>query len=117
VQKQLESGELEPVTEDHSSRQHQIVRLTDAQVDRLVEGYLAGKSVYQLASLFGINRQTVSLHLKRRGVTMRMQGLAESDRPEIERLRAAGWSYARLGERFSVDGSSVRNFVIRGGQN
>ena len=115
MRKRIESGELEPVAEDHSSRQKQVVRLTDAQIDRLVEGYLAGKSVYQLAPVFGINRQTVSLHLKRRGVTMRRQGLAEADRPEIERLRSEGWSFTRLGERFHVHGSSVRNFVIRGG--
>jgi len=35
------------------------------------------------------------------------------DRAEIERLRAEGWSYTRLGERFNVDGSSVRD--TRGG--
>jgi len=100
--------------EDHSSRQKQVVRLSDAQIDRLVEGYQAGKSVYQLAPLFGINRQTVSLHLKRRGVAMRRQRLDESDRPEIERLRAEGWSYTRLGERFHVHGSSIRNLLVRG---
>jgi len=75
VQKRLATGEMEPVVEDHSTTQKQLVRLTEAQLDRLVEGYLAGKTVYELGRKFGITRLTVSLHLKRRGVPIRMRGL------------------------------------------
>ena len=89
-------------------------QLNSAQVDLLVKEYLAGKTTYELGPMFGINRQTVSVHLRRRGVAMRMRGLDESARPEIERLRSEGWSYERLGARFHVHGSSVRNFVVRG---
>ena len=74
---------MERVTEDHSTAQRQVVRLTEAQVDRLVEGYLGGQTVYELGRVFGIARQTVSEHLHRRGVTMRGRGLDESLRPEI----------------------------------
>jgi len=113
VRKRLASGEMEPVVEDHSTVQQQVVRLTEAQLDRLVEGYLKGKTVYELGRVFGINRQTASLHLKRRGVPMRMRGLDESLLPEIVRLRGEGWSLKRLGERFGVDASTVRNFLLR----
>ena len=87
------------------------MRLSEAQVDCLVEGYLAGKTVYKLEPLFGINRQTVSLHLKRRDVPMRMRGLDESLRPEILRLRGEGWSLACLGARSGMDASTVRNYL------
>ena len=86
-------------------------RLNPAQVDLLVEGYLKGKTVYQLGAEFGIRRQTVSTHLKRKGVAMRMQGLAESERAAVVRLREQGWSFARLGEHFRVDGTTVMNFL------
>jgi hypothetical protein len=91
------------------ARQHPVL-------DSRRAGYLAGQSGYQSGLLFGINRQTVSLHLKRRGVAMRMQGLDESDRPETELLRAEGWSLVRLGQRFRDHGSSVRNFLMRASQ-
>ena len=80
---------------------------------RLVEGYLAGKTVYELGRSFGIARQTVSEHLHRRGVPMRRRGLDEAQRPEVLRLRDEGWSLKRLGERFGVDASTVRNALLR----
>ena len=104
---------MEPVIEDHSTAQRQVVKLTGAQLDRLVEGYLKGKTVYELGRQFGIARKTVSEHLHRRGVPMRMRGLDESLRPEITRLHDEGWSLKRLGDRFRVDASTVRNFLLR----
>jgi len=38
VRKRLETGFLEPTVEDHSTTQRQLIRLTNAQVDCLVEG-------------------------------------------------------------------------------
>jgi len=70
--------------------------------------------VYELGVMFGIHRQTVSGHLHRRGAPMRMRGLDESLCPEIVRLRGEGWSLARLGDRFAVDPSTVRNYLLRG---
>ncbi|MCL2483549.1 MAG: helix-turn-helix domain-containing protein [Propionibacteriaceae bacterium] len=103
---------MEPVVEDHSTAHRQVVRLTGAQLDRLVEGYLAGKS-YELGRQFGIARQTVSGHLYRHGVPMRMRGLDDALRSEITRLRDEDWSLKRLGDRFGVDASTVRNFLLR----
>jgi len=111
VRQRLTSGEMEPVAEDHSIRQRQVVRLTDAQINRLVEGYLAGNTAYELGRLFTIARQTVSEHLHRRGVPMRGRGPDDSPHPEIVRLRGEGWSLKRLGERFGVNASTVKNFL------
>jgi response regulator of citrate/malate metabolism len=43
-----------------------IKRLTEAQTQELVEGYEAGKTVYELGEEFGIARQTVGKILKDR---------------------------------------------------
>jgi len=40
-------------------------KLTDEQVRQLVSDYEAGDSTYSLARRFGINRHTVSEHLRR----------------------------------------------------
>jgi len=45
-------------------------RLRDDQIDDLVAKYKRGYTVYQLANEFAINRETVSLTLRRRGVAI-----------------------------------------------
>ena len=79
-----------------------VKRLTEAQTQELVEGYEAGKTVYELGEEFGIARQTVGKILKRRGVAMRMRGLSPEQIDEAVRLYEDGWSLARIGERFGV---------------
>jgi len=69
--------------------------------------------VYELGREFGIHRTTVGIILKRQGVRMRMQGLSEEHRNEMIALRGQGWSFTRLGERFGVNASTVRNFLVR----
>jgi len=88
-------------------------RLNPAQLGLLIDRYVSGKTVYELAADFGINRQTVSVILKREGVPMRMQGIKDAQHDEIARLRSQGWSFARLGERFNVSGSTIRNYLLR----
>jgi transposase-like protein len=67
-----------------------------------VAGYKIGKTMKELAAEFGINRVTVSKHLRRAGVAVRGSGLAEVDACEAAALYAAGWSAARIAERFGV---------------
>ncbi|MCL2483617.1 MAG: hypothetical protein FWF43_09450 [Propionibacteriaceae bacterium] len=64
-------------------------RLNPAQIDLLTQHYLEGKTVYELGAEFGIARQTVSLVLKRNGVQMRMQGLREDQRDEVDQQRGS----------------------------
>ncbi|MCL1837961.1 MAG: helix-turn-helix domain-containing protein [Propionibacteriaceae bacterium] len=94
-------------------RHRQVRRLSEVQIEQMVEAYRSGKTVYQLAEVFGIHRITVGIILKRHGVVMRGQGLAESQRAEVLRLRADGMSYARIGERFGVGANTVVRFLSR----
>lgn len=86
-------------------------RLDGASIDALVDGYLAGHTVYELATEFGIERRTVSAHLHRRGVRMRRRGLSPVQREEAFTLRDRGWSLARIGARFDVSAGTVRNHL------
>jgi DNA-directed RNA polymerase specialized sigma24 family protein len=84
-----------------------VKRLSEEQVQQLVEGYETGATVYQLARQFGIARQTVSKVLKAQGVTMRMQGLTPEQIDEAVRLYEVGWSLARIGAKLRVDAGTV----------
>jgi transcriptional regulator with XRE-family HTH domain len=80
-------------------------------VDDLIERYKAGSTVHQLAKAFGVHRTTVGVVLRRNGVDTSRQVLDDSHLPEIERLRALGWSYERVGARFGVTGGAVWLFM------
>nr|WP_116112897.1 MULTISPECIES: hypothetical protein [Amycolatopsis] len=84
-------------------------QLDDEQTKLLIEGYLAGATVYELGERFGINRRTVSVVLKRHGVTMRRRGLSSEQVDEAVQLYEVGWPLARIAERMDVDPTTVLN--------
>ncbi|MDR0436082.1 MAG: hypothetical protein LBH11_04890 [Propionibacteriaceae bacterium] len=49
-------------------RHKQLQRLSEAQIEDMAEQYRNGKTVYGLAPMFGIARQTVGIILRRQGV-------------------------------------------------
>ncbi|MGH3926416.1 MAG: hypothetical protein ACRDTT_26730, partial [Pseudonocardiaceae bacterium] len=85
--------------------------LKPAQVEALVAGYQAGKTMKELAAEFGINRLTVSTHVRRAGVRTRRGGLDEEQAVEATRLYEAGWSSGKLAERFNVSADNVLKAV------
>ncbi len=89
-------------------RRQAAARLSERQVAALVEDYLAGATVYELAARFGIHRVTVSAHLHRQGVTVRRQGLDDEDVAEAIRLYQRGCSLARIGDRLGLDATTAR---------
>jgi DNA invertase Pin-like site-specific DNA recombinase len=84
-------------------------QLNEQQVERLIAGYLAGATVYELGEEFGIERRTVSQILHRHEVPMRRRGLSPEQIGEAVRLYEAGWSLARIGDRMGVDPTTVHN--------
>ncbi|WP_460959054.1 hypothetical protein [Parasphingorhabdus pacifica] len=83
-------------------------RLTDDQVQQLIEGYKSGATVYELGDQFGIERRTVSAILHRHGVPMRRRGLPEEQIDDAIRLYNQGWSLARIAARMDVAAGTVR---------
>lgn len=84
-------------------------QLDNKQVQRLIEGYRAGATVYELGDEFGISWRTVSVILHRHGVKMRGRGLSPEQVDEAVLLYEAGCSLARIGERMGVDATAVLN--------
>lgn len=58
----------------------------------LVAAYEAGKSMKDLAAEFGINRVTVSIHLRRAEDLLRRTGLDPEQTAEAASLYRTGWS-------------------------
>lgn len=65
----------------------------------MVARYQDGATVYELADEFGIDRRTVAVHLKRRGIPSRLQSPTAPDVDEIARLYGSGLSLAKVGMR------------------
>jgi len=61
----------------------------------------------ELGAEFGIDRRTVSTHLRRARVSSRRSGLDQDQVLEAARLYEAGWSSGRLAQRFNVSADNV----------
>lgn len=81
--------------------------LKPTQVNALIAGYQLGKTMKELAAEFGVNRLTVSAHLRRAGVPIRRCGLDHDQADEAVRLYKAGWSSRCLAARFGVSADTV----------
>jgi transposase-like protein len=100
----LRSGK--PTVRVRRSRQVQR-RLTEDEVDRLVDAYLAGATIGDLAARFGIHEHTVSAHLERKGVRRRYRMLDDAAVEVAAGLYREGWSLARVGRHFGVQAGTV----------
>ena len=82
-------------------------RISDERADQIVEAYVSGKTVYDLAREFNCHRVTISAVLKRRGVALRGASPTEEQAAEMVRLYLSGLSLAKVGEHFDVHASTV----------
>jgi DNA invertase Pin-like site-specific DNA recombinase len=111
------AGQDDNRVSDRSRPSRQIQRHLDANtILSLVRAYAQGDTIDELASTFGIHRTTVMAHLERQGVPRR-NGAVTKNINEAIRLYEEGWSLARVGEHFGVDGETVRRALRAGGVN
>jgi hypothetical protein len=96
------------------SRQSQ-VRLDPQQANALAATYKEGGTIKQLANDYGIHPHTVTAVVSRLGVEPRRVGLTDEQAVEACRLYPAGWSLARLAERYEVAGMTVRRYLLLAG--
>jgi DNA-binding transcriptional ArsR family regulator len=82
-------------------------RLIQDEVDRLVDEYLVGATISDLASRFGVHERTVSAHLERGGVGRRYRLLDDTAVEVAAGLYSEGWSLARVGQHFGVQAGTV----------
>jgi hypothetical protein len=102
------AGQNDSRVSDRSRPARQVQRrLYTDEVLRLVSAYTQGDTINELATTFGIHRTTALVHLERQGAPRR-SGTVTRNINEATRLYEDGWSLARVGEHFAVDGETVR---------
>lgn len=89
--------------------------LTESEIDRLMEDYLAGISVNQLAQQYGVHRATIARHLRRRNVAVRTKGLDEAEQADAVRLFRGGVSIRAISNRMGVGRKAIRTALVDAG--
>lgn len=91
-------------------------RLPPGTITHLLADYQAGDSTAALAEQYRIGFTSVKMLLHRHDIPLR-HGRRLSDREVLAatELYQAGWSLAKLGQKFDVDGSTVWRRLRRAG--
>lgn len=87
--------------------------LTLAQVNQLVDDYLGGATVTELAVKYEAHRATVSRHLTNNGVVQRSAGLHGWEAAEAVRLFRQGESLRGIARSIGASRDSVRKALER----
>lgn len=84
-------------------------RLSPAEIDQIVEDYKTGVgSIYDLADIYGVHRNTVAQHLKARGVQLGGQALSPEEIERAKELARQGLSGNAIGRAMMRDPKTVR---------
>ena len=89
--------------------------LRPEQVDDLVAQYREGATLVELASIFGVNRRTVAMHLTRREVTIRRGRFDPSRIHEAADLYLSGLTLVEVGVKVGVGPQAVRQALASHG--
>jgi hypothetical protein len=84
-------------------------RLSPTDVDQLVADYRNGVgSIYDLADLYGVHRNTIAQHLKYRGVRLGPLPLQDFEATRARELHADGLSLNAIGRALGRDPKTVK---------
>jgi hypothetical protein len=90
-------------------------RLSLEAITELVQSYRDGMGTPELRRRYNLSQGSVLKLLRAHGVTMRRQGLADTDLLAAAELYRDGAPLAEIGERFGVSYSAVRRALIASG--
>ena len=92
-------------------------RLTNLEIDELVNEYQTGRTLADLASVLGIHRGTVAAHLQARGIQRRVnrRKMTDDDVSNAAGSYGAGDSLAKVALGFNVDAATLRRELHRAG--
>ena len=98
-----------------SASPRRLRRLNESERAALAQDYVAGMTVYELATKYGISRDTVSKHLHRKSVEMRGKSPTQEQVDDAVRLYGEGWSTQRIGDKLGVYPQTVRRQLLERG--
>lgn len=83
-------------------------RITNREAEQIGAQYQNGRSTYELAKEWGVNRETVSLALRRARVPPRCPRLTNAQLQEAHGLHRDGWSLNQLGKKYGIDPKTMK---------
>jgi DNA-binding CsgD family transcriptional regulator len=87
-------------------------RLSPADLDQLVAEYRGGVgSIYDLADIYGVHRNTIAQHLKDRGVLLGPLPLQDFEVERAQELYGQGLSLNAIGRALGRDPKTVKAAV------
>jgi len=90
-------------------------RLKSAEVDELIAGYQAGVPIKVLVARYKIDPSTVTQHVKRAGVRLRLPALLPEEVKEVAQLYRSGHSLRQVGTHFGVRDTTIQTALLRAG--
>jgi len=90
-------------------------RFTAAEAAEIAEQYLAGQTMNQLARSYAVHRRTIAHCFHKQGVAVRQTGLPPEHLDQAAMLYQAGWSLARIGDRYDTTDMTVGRALARHG--
>jgi hypothetical protein len=90
-------------------------RLKSSEVDELLTDYKAGAPIKALVARYKIDQSTVTKHVKRAGVRLRLPALLPEEVEEASRLYRSGQSLRQVGSYFGVRDTTIRTALLRAG--
>ena len=90
-------------------------RLTEPEINELVNEYQAERTLADLACVLGIDRRTVAAHLQARGIERRInrRKMTDDDVSQAARRYRAGDSLATIASTFNVAAATIRRELRR----
>ena len=90
-------------------------QLRPAEIDQLVEAFMTGKSVQELATRFEVHRSTIGRHLRERGVDTQPYALRPEDAHTAADLYRAGWTVPQVAKHYSIGNETARARIVAEG--
>ena len=90
-------------------------RLAPGKVEELIQGYIDGVRVDELASRFQVDQSIIQKHARRQGLPRRSPRLGPRQSEEAARVYLAGQSLAKLAKHFGVATDTVSLALRRAG--
>lgn len=81
----------------------------------MIAGYKAGAPIKTLVAQFKVDQSTVTKHVKRAGIRLRVPALLPEEVEEASRLYRSGQSLRQVGSHFGVRDTTVRTALLRAG--
>ena len=87
--------------------------LSQSEVLEIIKGYKNGKSIYVLGEEFGCHRNTISQHLKKRGINVTNK--LDVDIDELIKLYESGQTVEQIAEAVGISRSTVLDRLQKAG--